>query len=56
MKSFAAQIDPNISLTADDSTRKHDPASTDSNADIVHALEDINVLSSNVRHSEKANH
>ena len=56
MKSFAAQIDPNISLTADDSTRKHDPASTDSNADIVHALEDINEMSSNVRHSEKANH
>ncbi|NMC32654.1 MAG: hypothetical protein GYA36_09385 [Veillonellaceae bacterium] len=47
MKSFAAQIDPNISLTAGDS------AAADSNADIVHALEDINVLSSNVLHFEK---
>ena len=56
MKSFAAQIDPNIRLSADDSARKDDSAATDPNDDIMHALEDINVLSSNVRHSEKANH
>ena len=54
MKSFAAQIDPNIRLSADDSARKDDSAATDPNADIVHALEDINVLSSNVLHFEKA--
>ena len=54
MKSFAAQIDPNIRLSADDSARKDDSAATDPNDDIVHALEDINVLSSNVLHFEKA--
>ena len=54
MKSFAAQIDPNIRLSADDSARKDDSAATDLNNDIVHALEDINVLSSNVLHFEKA--
>ena len=53
MKSFAAQIDPNIRLSADDSARKDDSAATDPNDDIVHALEDINVLSSNVLHFEK---
>ena len=52
MKSFAAQIDLNITMTGKEQTSA---ASVDSNGDIINALEDIKMLSGNVMNLGKSN-
>jgi hypothetical protein len=53
MKSFAAQIDLNITMTNDDQPRDISAVSSGADSDIVNALENINVLNGNLPHGEK---